>query len=198
MRLRAALGQEDGTRIVAATPGYLLNAGRDELDLLSFETLCSTGLTAERAGEWQRAATILAEAERLWRGTPFADIPSRSAHDAYLYYLEERRFTALEDRMRADVRLSLLGAAHVIPDLRRLVARHPERERLRGLLMLALYRAGRQSEAFDVFHDARAYAKAELGVEPDQMLAEAYRHMLSADVRLLSEPLHDHAGLVLC
>jgi DNA-binding SARP family transcriptional activator len=198
MRLREALGPADGARIVAVPSGYLLNATSDELDLLRFETLCSAGLAAERAGDWRRAASVLADGERLWRGVPFADIPSRGAHDAYMYYLEEKRFAALEARIRADVRLSLLGAAHAIPDLRRLVAIHPERERLRGLLMLALYRAGRQAEAFGVFRDARTFTTTELGVEPDRVLVEGYRQMLAADTRLLNEPLNDHQGLVLC
>lgn len=198
MRLRETFGSAEDGRIVAVSSGYLLNANSDELDLLSFDTLCSAGLAAERAGDWRQVATVLADAERLWRGVPFADIPSRSTHDAYVFYLQEKRFAALEARIRAEVRLSLLGAAHVIPDLRRLVASHPERERLRGLLMLALYRAGRQAEAFGVFRDAWAFATTELGVEPDRVLTEGYRRMLATDTRLLSEPLNDQEGLVLC
>jgi DNA-binding SARP family transcriptional activator len=198
MRLRDRLGVDAGARIVAAPPGYFLQANRDEVDVLSFEMLCTAGMAAARARDWHQASAVLSKAENLWRGTPFADIPARDIHDAYKFYLEEKRLSALETRIMADVRLSLLGAAYAIPDLRRLVAQYPERERLRGLLMVALYRAGRQSEAFSVFREARAFTTTELGVEPDAMLADTYKRMLASDSRLLSEPLNDQAELAPC
>src|SRR5690349_17459152 len=105
-RLRVALGTDVGGRILTRPPGYLLQASSDEVDVLSFEALYKAGRAAAREGNWPAASATLSAAEALWRGTPFADIPSGRVRHAHLPYLEEMRLAALEARIDADLRLS--------------------------------------------------------------------------------------------
>jgi DNA-binding SARP family transcriptional activator len=154
-RLRKCLGPEGQERVLTQPPGYMLQVRPGELDLLRFETLAKEGRTRLDAFDWAGASFVLTQAEALWRGTPLADIPSRVAHDRYIHYLEQTRLTATELRIEADVRISPYSSAGVIPELQRLVTAHPERERLGLLLMLALYRSGRQAEALKVFRTVR-------------------------------------------
>jgi DNA-binding SARP family transcriptional activator len=184
-RLRVALGPEAGSRIVTCPPGYLLNAERDEIDLLMFETLRKAGLAAARACDWPLASARLTEAGALWRGTPFADVPSRVIRNAHRPYLEETFLAALEARIDADLRLSPSRAADVIAELQRVTSRHPERERFRGQLMVALYRCGRQAEALAAFRAARQFSVMELGVEPGPELVALHQRILAADEGLL-------------
>jgi DNA-binding SARP family transcriptional activator len=188
-RLRLALGHEIGGRILTRPPGYLLQAGRDEVDMLSFEALVKSGRAAARAGEWHAASATLSAAGDLWRGTPFADIPSTRVRDAHLPYLEEMHLAALEARIDADLRLSPSRATDVIPDLHELSRQHPERERFRAQLMLALYQADRQAHALTVYQAARQYCVSELGVEPGPALQEMHQRILHADPGLRPEHL---------
>jgi DNA-binding SARP family transcriptional activator len=187
-RLRVVLGDEVGGRILTRAPGYQLQARPDEVDTLLFEARCRAGRAAARAGDWRSASALLAAAESLWRGTPFADVPSWRIKDAQLPYLEETRLSALEARIDADLQLSPSRAADVIPDLHRLTRLHPERERLRALLMLALYRADRQAHALTVYQAARHYSVHELGLEPGPGLREMHQRILLADPGLLPQP----------
>lgn len=185
-RLRVVLGGL-GDRILTRSPGYLLQAGDDEVDILSFEVLCRVGQAAARAGDWQAASAALSAAEALWRGTPFADIPSSRVRDAQLPYLEEMRLGAVETRIDAALRLSPARGTDVIPELQRVSMQHPERERFRAQLMLALYQAGRQAHALTVYQTARRYSVSELGIEPGPGLREMHRRILLADPALLPE-----------
>lgn len=184
-RLRVALGPEAGSRIVTSPPGYLLKAGQDEIDLLTFETLRKAGLAAARVGNWPEASVRLSQAGALWRGTPFADVPSQVIRDAHVPYLQEAFLAALEARIDADLRLSPSRAADVIPELQRVTSRHPERERFRGQLMVALYRCGRQAEALAAFRAARRFSVEELGVEPGPALMALHQRILAADGGLM-------------
>jgi DNA-binding SARP family transcriptional activator len=188
-RLRVALGRDAGGRILTRSPGYLLQASHSEVDVLSFEALYKAGRAAARTGNWPAASATLSAAEALWRGTPFADIPSRRVRQAHLPYLEEMRLTALETRIDADLRLSPSRAADVIPALNRLTKQHPERERFRAQLMLALYQADRQAHALTVYQAARQYCVSELCLEPGPALREMHRRILRADPALLPEPV---------
>ena len=187
-RLRRALGEDAGRQVITSGPGYLLQADRGELDLLAFEELARIGLAAGAAGDLPTAAAKLGEAEALWRGTPFADIPSRRIRDEHLPYLEEKRLAVLEARIDADLQLSRLPAASVVPELQRLVARHPARERFRSLLMLALYRSGRQADALALFRLTRKFMVDELGVEPGYDLRKLHQRILAGDPDLLIQP----------
>jgi DNA-binding SARP family transcriptional activator len=184
-RLRVVLGPDVGSRILTRPPGYLLQADANEVDVLSFEARCRAGRAAARAGDWQAASVMLSAAESLWRGTPFADVPSRRIRDAHLPYLEEMLLAAQEARIDADLRLFPSRAADVIPELHKLSGQHPERERLRSQLMLALYQADRQAHALSVYQTARKYSVAELGIEPGPGLQEMHRRILLADPALL-------------
>lgn len=188
-RLRVALGDDVGGRIRTRSPGYLLAAGQDEVDVLSFEARYKAGRAAARAGDWAAASATLSAAETLWRGTPFADIPSRRVRQAHLPYLEEMRLAALEARIDADLRLSPSRAADVIPELNQLTREYPERERFGAQLMLALYQADRQAHALTVYQAARQYCVSEFGLEPGPALREMHRRILRADPALLPEPV---------
>lgn len=190
-RLRKALGPEAGGRIVTASPGYALQADPDEIDILVFESMCKAGMASARNDDWKTAAVTLSEALTLCRGTPFADIPSQVIRDAYVPYLEEMRLTALETRIEADLEISAIGPVAVVPELYRLITRHPTRERFRAQLMLALYRTGRQAEAFTVFHEAWRFCTEELGVEPGPQIRNLHQRILAADQSLLGVPSAD-------
>jgi DNA-binding SARP family transcriptional activator/Tfp pilus assembly protein PilF len=182
MRLRRALGPEAGGRVVARYPGYLINAGQEEVDLLRFTHLCQQGGAAVKAGAWQRASEVVGEALGLWRGTPLVDIPSGLLHTEQVSGLEELWLQAEE--WRVDAGLHLGGHAELVSGLQSLAARHPLRERFHAQLMLALYRCGRQAEALSAYQHARRVMVEELGTEPGPRLRELHQQMLSADPAL--------------
>jgi DNA-binding SARP family transcriptional activator/tetratricopeptide (TPR) repeat protein len=182
LRLRRVLGPRAGARLVTRHPGYLLQAGEDEVDVLRFRCLCRDGGAALREGTWDRADGLLGEALDLWRGAPLADIPSESLRRDEVQDLEELRLQAEE--WRADAALHLGRHAELVPGLQSLAARHPLRERFHGQLMLVLYRCGRQAEALAAYQCARDVLAGELGVEPGPDLRELHQRILSADPAL--------------
>jgi DNA-binding SARP family transcriptional activator len=172
-RVRALLDDPDRLSFDAA--GYRLLATPDEIDAERFRTLADTaaGLEPQRAVESLRAALA------LWRGTPFADIDVPALAD-WTRQLIERRLTVFEALFQAELACGLHEA--VIGELTELVAEHPLRERLHGLLMTALYRAGRQSDALAVYRRARDTLVAELGLEPGPDLRELHQRILVGDL----------------
>jgi DNA-binding SARP family transcriptional activator len=186
-RLRKALEPErerrsGGSVVVTRAPGYLIRAGPDELDLHRFERLAEEGRRALAAGDAAEAAARLREALELWRGPALADFAYEEFASVESARLEELRLAAVEDRVDAD--LALGEHASLTAELGTLVAEHPLRERLRGQLMLALYRAGRQAEALDVYQAGRRELVDGLGLEPSSMLRELERAMLRQDPQL--------------
>ncbi|MFI6389313.1 BTAD domain-containing putative transcriptional regulator [Nonomuraea sp. NPDC050540] len=161
-RLRGVLGAEV---LSSVGHGYVLLGG--ERDVVRFERLY---------GE-QRYSEALA----LWQGEPLAGLDGFFA-EAQRTRLNERRLAALECRLDAD--LGNGRHADVVPELTALCADHPTNERMRALLMLALYLAGRQAEAIGVYTDTRELLDRELGVAPSPELAELYQRIISADVAL--------------
>ena len=182
MRLRQVLGPVAGTRLVTRSPGYLVEAAEEEVDLLRFAALCQTGGAAVRAAVWERACGVLDGALALWRGTPLADVPSEVLHREEVPRLERLRLQALE--WRAEAALHLGRHSELVPQLQSLAGEYPLRERFCGQLMLALYRCGRQAEALDAYRIARAQLVAELGVEPGHELRELHQQILTADPAL--------------
>jgi len=167
-QLRKSLGTE---RLVTQAPGYLLHVGPDELDLDRFEQL-----TAEaRSQRPAEARDTLGEALALWRG-PAEPVAAQ---------LEELRSAAYEDWLQASVE----SGDAVIPQLEELVTREPLRERPRALLMLALYRSGRQAEALELFRRTRELFVGELGIEPGPELRELEQAMLRQDTDLRLKPV---------
>ncbi len=127
-------------------------------------------------------AELLREALAIWRGPPLADLEFEGLAGGEVRRLEELRLQAVEERIDADLELG--GGRELVGELEALVARWPLRERLRGQLMLALYRAGRQAEALGAYHDARRALVDELGIEPSPALQQLYRSMLRQEAVL--------------
>jgi YVTN family beta-propeller protein len=174
-RLRKTLGE--GAIVTRAT-GYLLAASPDDVDLARFEQLTAEARREEPAA----AAETLRAALDLWRGRALADVAEVPFARAESARLEEIRVAALEDRIDADIALG--RSAEVVGELEGLVRLHPYRERLRGQLMLALYRSGRQADALGAYRDARTTLANELGLEPGDDLRELERRMLAHDPTL--------------
>ncbi|HEX6467973.1 MAG TPA: BTAD domain-containing putative transcriptional regulator [Streptosporangiaceae bacterium] len=188
-RLRQVLGFED--RIAWIAPGYTLTVYPGELDAHRFAELVGQGGRARDAGDLPRAAALLCEALRLWRGSPYEGLteeclPLRDEAAR----LDELRLTALQERLAID--LDLNRHADLVPELRALIAEHPLRERFRAQLMVALYRSDRQAEALQVYQDTRRVLNEELGLEPGPQLRNLQRAILAGDPALsIPSPAHD-------
>ena len=143
----------DGDVLVTRANGYVLQLGPDEVDVQRFERSVSAGERALAAGEPDRAAQRLRQGLALWRGPPLADFTYEPFAQQEIARLDELRLVALEQRIDAD--LALGRHAQVVGELEALVREHPLRERIRGQLMLALYRCGRQAEALEAYRDGR-------------------------------------------
>ncbi|WP_035847805.1 AfsR/SARP family transcriptional regulator [Kitasatospora azatica] len=170
------------TPLLRSRAGYRLLAEEVPCDHVEFAHRTRDGLAALRAQEYARAAEQLTRALALWRGEALADTTEQLV-EAERPSLEEARLEALEGRIEAEL---ILGRhRQLIPELTRLVSRHPMRERFRALLMTALYRSERQAEAMSLFRDGRRILVDELGVEPGRLLVRTYEAILSGEVRTL-------------
>ena len=178
-RLRKLLGPDT---IVTRAPGYLLRVNSEQIDANRFERLAGEGREALAMGDASAATRLLGDALSLWRGAPLSDFAYEPFAQAEAARLQELRLEALEDRLDADLRCG--KATELVAELQALSARHPLSERLRGQLMLALYRSGRQAEALDVYRDARMTLVEELGIEPSRELKDLERAVLSQDPAL--------------
>lgn len=163
-QLRKLLGTDV---IVTRGPGYVLDVDPGAIDSVCFERLVVRGRAALEAGNPHAAATFAAEALGLWRGPALADVAGEPFAQPEISRLEELRVGALELGSEADIASGRHRAA--VAAVEAAVADHPYRERLWWLLMLALYRSGRQAEALRAYHRARA-ALSELGLEPGREL----------------------------
>jgi DNA-binding SARP family transcriptional activator len=181
-RLRQALGDASRTLVITQADGYLLRVPADEVDILRFEATATRALHALRASRYEQAARELREALALWRGTPLSDVPCDQLVVRHARRLEEMRLQALEGRIEAD--LCCGRHSEVAAELRELAAAEPLRERLQGLLMLALYRDGRRADALAAFRNARRVLIEEVGVEPGAELQRLHRQILNADPAL--------------
>jgi peptide/nickel transport system substrate-binding protein len=183
-RLRKTLGRD---RITRSSGGYVLRVEVGELDLVRFERLALEGHEQLAAGDAAASASSLAAALALWHGLPLADVLEQPFAAWESARLEERRLAVLEERIDAD--LAAGAASELVGELEALVREHPLRERLLASLMRALYRAGRQAAALEVFRSARRRFADELGIEPGPRLAQLERLILEHDPSLLAEPL---------
>jgi DNA-binding SARP family transcriptional activator/tetratricopeptide (TPR) repeat protein len=181
-QLRRALGDDGRGRIRTEPPGYLISVRAGELDVSRFDAALVSARAAARAGSWQQAAGQARAALALWRGEPLADVPSDLLAQREVPRLSEMRLQALETRIEADLHLG--GHADVITELKRLTAAHPLREYLHALLMLALYRSGRQAEALAAYQDARRELVSALGTEPAAELRDTHQRILAGDAAL--------------
>lgn len=186
-RLRAVLGRD---AVAARPPGYALVVDPDQLDVHRFETLMQQGQGALARGAAGLAADRLHAALALWRGPALADVAEGGALALEAKRLEELRLVCIEDRIDAD--LALGHHAELVPELERLVAEEPLRERLWRELVLALYRAERQSDALAAYSRARKLLAEELGLEPSEELRALERAVLRHDIAVVRRPEEQH------
>ncbi|MBD0330531.1 MAG: winged helix-turn-helix domain-containing protein [Thermoleophilia bacterium] len=156
--------------------GYALELAPEAVDARRFEALAADGRRLLAAGNAVAARERLAAALAFWRGPALADLAEEPFLAGESARLEELRLAAIEDRTEAE--LALGNHEPVVAELGRLVREHPLRERLRGQLMLALYRSGRQAEALAAYRDAARTLREELGLEPSPALRQLERSIL--------------------
>jgi DNA-binding SARP family transcriptional activator len=167
--------------IVTRAPGYLLKVADSQIDSQNFARLVSEANAAERDGALEEAVELLRTALALWRGRALGGEPGPGLLSAAVR-LEEARLTATETWIDLELRL---GRQHrVTGELGSLVAEHPLRERLRGQLMIALYRSGRPAEALEVYRAGWRLLVDELGLEPSEELRKLEAAILAEDPRL--------------
>jgi SARP family transcriptional regulator, regulator of embCAB operon len=174
-------GRPGDDLIRTSSGGYILEIPPADVDAHRFVELADDGaeIVEERPDE---AADLLQRALRLWRGPALVDVPDGMRCQSGAGHLEERRLAAREDLVAT--RLATGRERDVVPELRQLVAEHPERERLSEQLMLALYRTGRQTEALNVFHYLRNWLDDELGLQPNPAIRGLHQAILSQDAVL--------------
>lgn len=173
--LRKQLGQETVETVGA---GYRLDVAPEQIDAGRFEELLAEARRLERAP----AAAKVREALALWRGPALADFAYDDFAQHEIERLQELRLSCIERRI--DLELALGHHDDLVPELEALVHAHPLRERLRGHLMVALYRSGRQAEALDAYRAARTVLRDELGLEPSEDLQALQRAILDHDASL--------------
>jgi DNA-binding SARP family transcriptional activator/tetratricopeptide (TPR) repeat protein len=181
LRQRLAAAGASGS-VVTRPPGYGLFLDPEQVDAYRFERLVGLGQEALGLADPERAADLLREALKQWRGAVLEDL----GHPVFAESaarLDELRLVAVEGRI--DAELALGRHNDVTPELERLAATHPFRERLLGQLMLALYRSGRQVDALGVFSAARQRLADELGLDPGPALTALETAILRHDPVLL-------------
>ncbi len=175
-RLRKAIGRE---RLRLEPGGYVLRVDPERFDLAQFDRLVEEARTATSKDR----ASLLQAALALRRGEPLEDLAFEEFAQSEIAHLQERLLAAVEARI--DAELALGAGPEVVEELEGLVEAHPLREGLRGQLMIALYRAGRQADALAVYQAARAVLDDELGLEPGEELRGLQRRVLNQDETLL-------------
>jgi DNA-binding SARP family transcriptional activator len=174
-QLRKLLGAET---LITKPPGYQLKIAPEQFDLERFRGLVEAARDEPPA---ERAAR-LEQSLRLWRGPPLADLGFEVFAQSEISRLEELRLAVLEDRIEAELEAG--RHADLVGELESLADDHPLRERLRGHLMLALYRSGRQAEALQIYHDTRRVLVDELGIDPSPNLQRLHGAILRQDAGL--------------
>ncbi|GAA4238493.1 hypothetical protein GCM10022254_54680 [Actinomadura meridiana] len=170
-----------GRLLTLTGAGYALHVPDGGLDAGVFQDGGKEGLEVRGAGDAARAELLLRDALDLWDGTPLAGLNGpffAAARDR----LDEERAAALE--AAAEIGLELGEHARLVPELIRSVAEFPLREGFRYLLMLALYRSGRQAESLAAYRDARHFFNEEFGSEPGERLQSLHVGILRSDPAL--------------
>lgn len=174
-----------GTDVLAGRPGgYTIMPG--DLDAARFRSLTAQANEALQAGDAERASVIYRAALQLWRGPAFAEFTDCEPIATETRRLEELRVATYERLSEAE--LALGRHVELIAELADLVDAHPYRESLRGYLMLALYRSGRQAEALEVFRDTRLLLSEQLGIEPGPALRGLHQRILCGEDELVAAP----------
>lgn len=187
-RLRSALQPGDGPGdrddvLITVGAGYQLRGNPIQLDTVVFEWHLTSAGELRRARDLSAAAAAVNEALGLWRGEPFGGV-SGPWVDSERERWRERRLAALE--LRAVILLDLGQHAATLAELTQLVRDFPLREQFCELVMLALYRSGRQADALQHYHGLRAQLADEVGVDPSPTIQRLYQRILLADQELAS------------
>ncbi len=176
-----------GARAIAFTGGgYVLEAGRDEVDATAFEDLVLDARRMLAAGAYATAMSAVATAERLWSGEPMAEFQDDATVRRAAVRLAELRMDASVVLAEAEIALGLHEAA--VHGLRSMVAQHPLREDLWALLVTALYRSGRTADALVALRRVRGVLVRELGLEPGPRLRDLERDVLGRAPHLAAPP----------
>ncbi|MEU6879426.1 BTAD domain-containing putative transcriptional regulator [Streptomyces sp. NPDC046712] len=175
--------------LVSDAGGYAIRVPAGVVDLNVAQELAAEAEKLRAAGDRGEARSRLGKALALWDGEPLASVPGPYA-ETQRARLEEWRLQLLEARL--DMDLEVGAHAEAVSELTALTAAHPLRERLRELLMLALYRSGRQAEALAVYADTRRLLADELGVDPCPELSRLQQRILQADTEL-ARPVEESA-----
>jgi DNA-binding SARP family transcriptional activator/tetratricopeptide (TPR) repeat protein len=192
-QLRKALRDAGGDALLQTRPpGYLLECDRDRLDLGRHERLAAEAGSV-LGHDPARAAARFREALAQWRGPPLADFAYEPFAQTTIGRLEELRLTTLEKWIGAE--LAAGREREIVGELRALAAEHPLREGFRAQMMLALYRAGRQAEALEVYQQTRSLLVEELGIEPAPALQQLHRAVLAQDPSLDRPPVQRPASI---
>ncbi|HVL06236.1 MAG TPA: BTAD domain-containing putative transcriptional regulator [Acidimicrobiales bacterium] len=178
--------RQDPSVLITRPAGYVLAVDRAAVDLTRFEDLVEEGRARRRAGNAAAAAAGLRDALALW-----APVLPEFAGEPFLREAEARLAAlhglALEESF--DARLELEDHDAAVADLEAAVLRHPVRERLWAQLALALYRAGRQTDALRALQRARGVLTDEVGVEPGPELRRLEADILDHAARLQPRPV---------
>jgi DNA-binding SARP family transcriptional activator/DNA-binding beta-propeller fold protein YncE len=186
-QLRKELTSVNGTTgggLLTRANGYVLEVASESVDIERFERAIAEAEGANADGRHADAAELLRQALPLWRGAPLADFAYESFAQREIARLEELRLVALEERYEAE--LVLGHHTKLVADLEALTKAQPLRDRLRGQLMLALYRCGRRGDALEVYRDGHRRSIQELGIEPSAQLRELRDRMLDESPELAS------------
>jgi DNA-binding SARP family transcriptional activator len=189
-QLRKALAAGAGEHIVTVGGGYMLRVEPDHTDVDRFEDLLEAGRIELAGGRPHDAEETLSGALAVWRGEAYADVAYEDFARDEIARLNERRLDAIEERFEA--MLADRRHADAVSGLEQEVARHPLRERLVALWMVALHRSGRRAEALAAYDQARRRLTDELGIEPGERLQRLHGAMLESDEPEAS-PIQLHA-----
>jgi DNA-binding SARP family transcriptional activator len=184
-RLRRLLRAE-GNRLESIGAGYRFRLGDDELDAATFEVGIARAREEARAGNLAATRSLLEAGLGLWRGEPLSDIAAQPFARREADRLDELRWLAREELY--ETRLRAGDAKGVLGDLRTAVREQPQRERLVGQLMRALYAEGRQTEALAAYHEARHYLSDELGIDPGPALQGLEAAILRQELAVSAGP----------
>ena len=184
--LRKVLEGHPTAAIVTKPPGYVLRIAPESIDVHRFGRLVEAGSAAFESGSHEDAATALRLALDLWRGTPLSDFAYDEFAQPHIRRLQGLKLTAEETLAAADLELGHFRSA--LPVLERIVEEQPLRERPVELLMLALYRQGRQADALRAYDSARKRLAEELGIDPSPELSRLEQLVLQQDASLHVEP----------
>jgi tetratricopeptide (TPR) repeat protein len=176
---------------VTSTHGYQIAIDQDELDLYRFRDLVARAARQQNPADESR---LLGEALGQWRGYALADVLSDLIQRHDVPVLEEERLGALERRF--DVELTLGHHTNLQRDLQVAIGEYPMRERFYGQLMLALYRSGRQADAFAVYENVKELLAGELGLDPSEELRTIRQNILTNDPTIAAPPSRDPVATV--